>query len=392
MDWQHWRKEFPGLARSTYLNSCSLGALSTRVRAAVLRHLDLWESDGASAWYGPWLAETVEARKAFAALIGAREDEVALFPNVSSALAVVQSGLVGPGPVPGPGQRARHPGPAPGRHDVVATDMDFPTQVHAFVADPRLRVSLAKGDGVRVDPAAVEALLSERTAALVTSHVLFASGQIQDVRRLCGAASRVGALSIVDAYQATGQVPTDVKQIGCDVLVTGGLKWLLGGTGIAYLYVRREARERLHPTIAGWFGHARQFDFDATTWERRDDARGLEMGTPALSSVFAGRAGLDIVREIGPERIRARSRELCDDLADRLRDRGFGLLSPMDGAERAGIVCVASPDPWGDVARLRTRGTIVDARPGRVRISPYFYNTPEENETFVDAFGHPGSP
>ena len=151
----------------------------------------------------------------------------------------------------------------------------------------------------RLSPAEIEGLLSERTAALVTSHVLFTSGAVQDVARLSSAARRAGAVSIVDAYQGTGQLPTDVRSIGCDVLLTGGLKWLLGGTGICYAYVSRGAQARLTPTIAGWFGDADQFAFDGTRFRPRDDARRYELGTPPLPSVFAGSAGLERVHGRG---------------------------------------------------------------------------------------------
>lgn len=364
-DWEAWRPEFPTLAKVTYLNSCSLGCLSRRVRAAVDAHLDLWEARGASAWYGPWVAETEAARQSFAALVNAREDEVALFPNVSTFLAVVASAL-----------------PVDERDEVLAADMDFPTLVHAFQARPGVTVRLAKGDGVRVAPEAVEAMLSPRTGLLATSHVLFSSGAVQDVARLARAARAAGALSLVDAYQATGQLPTDVKAIGCDMLVTGGLKWLLGGTGVVFAYVSRAAQERLRPTLAGWFGHARQFDFDPA-FARRDDARGWELGTPGVAAVYAGRAGLDLVREIGAARIRARQVELGRDLVERLVDAGFALGCPTGDEERAGIVTVRATDPRAVVARLAEGGVIVDARPGVVRLSPYFYNTPAENEAAV---------
>ncbi|MGH2667893.1 MAG: aminotransferase class V-fold PLP-dependent enzyme, partial [bacterium] len=342
MDLSSYRAEFPILARKTYLNSCSLGALSTRVRAAIVRHLDLWDDQGASAWYGPWLQELEDLRAKFAALVGARPDEVALFPNVSTALSVVASGL-----------------PFAERPEVVTTTMDFPTVGHQFLVKRGVAVQHAKSaDGVRVPAGAVEELLTERTAALATAHVLYTSGAIQDVRRLAAAARRAGALSIIDAYQGTGQLPTDVRELGCDVLLAGGLKWLLGGTGICYAYVSRRAQEHLSPGIAGWFGDADQFAFDVTRFRPRGDARRYELGTPPLPSIFAGSAGLDIVREVGVQRIRQRQTELTDDLVERFLDAGFPLLTPAEPRERAGIVCVDVPDLAAVVAALAARGIV----------------------------------
>lgn len=369
MDWAAYRDEFPILQQRTYLNSCSLGALSGRVRSAINRHLDLWDRQGAKAWYGPWMEELAETRQRVADLIGAREDEVAIMPNISTALSVVGSGL-----------------DLEARSKLVSSEMDFPTDTYQFHANPEVDVDIVKSpDGVTVPPEAIEARLDEDTAALVTSHVLFTSGYIQEVDRLCRAAEDAGALSIIDAYQATGQLPTDVRSMGCDVLITGGLKWLLGGTGIAYLYVSRAAQERLAPTLAGWFGDEEQFAFDTTRFRPRPDARRYELGTPALPSVHAGNAGLEIVQEIGPKALRDRQTELVDDLYDRFEDRGFRLATPADPDQRAGILMVELPDPQDTVDKLADRGIIVDSRPGRLRISPYFYNTLEETAEIADA-------
>lgn len=369
MDWEAWRDEFPILSRSTYLNSCSLGALSRRVRARIEHHLDLWDERGASAWYGPWLEELDRVRHRFARLIGATTDEVAVLPNVSTALSVVASGV----------DHSERP-------DVVLSNLDFPTLGHQWHARRNVRVLLAESsDGVSVPPDAFAEHLSERTGVLATSHVYYTSGAIQDIAALSRMAREAGALSVVDAYQATGQVPTDVGALGCDVLVAGGLKWLLGGTGIAYLYVSRKAQARLVPELAGWFGDAAQFDFDVTRYKPRDDARRFELGTPALPSVHAGAEGLALVAELGVEAIRRRQTELVTDLVDRFVDAGFSLRTPVEPERRAGIVLVALEDPPAVVGALAGEGIIVDSRPGRLRVSPYFYNTPEENERVVAA-------
>lgn len=366
MDWSALRSEFPTLSRKTYLNTCSLGALSRDARGAVNRFLDLWEEYGASAWYRIWLGETQATRERFARLIHASPEEVAILPNVSSALAVLASA-------------------EPRGGNVVSAAMDFPTIPYQWQAKPGYEVRLAKSpDGIRTPLDAYRPLVDRETRWVATSHVFYSSGAIQDAKALARLAHENGARFLLDAYQGTGQLPTDVKALGVDAYVTGGLKWLMGGPGICYLYVRKELHDTLHPTVTGWFAHADQFAFDTSAFKPRPDARQYEMGTPAVASVYAGGAGLDVVLRVGSDAIRRRTQELVTDLYERLSDAGYDLATPEDPEQRAGIVMVRTPDPSAAVKALASEGIIVDYRPGRVRVSPYFYNLPEEHERFVD--------
>ncbi len=373
MDWTAWRDEFPIFRRTRYLNTCSLGALSQRVRAAQNRFLDEWEEHGATAWYSTWMGELDSLRERFARVIGADKEEVALAPSVSVALSSVASAL----------DYAARP-------RVVFSELDFPTVAYQWaVKGGAERVIVPSPDGVSVPPEAYEAAVNDRTAAVATSHVFYTSGAIQDLRRIATTAHRHGALAIIDAYQATGQLPTDVHAADVDVLISGGLKWLLGGTGIALMYVRRERLRELRPTIAGWFGNRWQFDFDPRRFEFWDDARRFELGTTANAAVYACRAGIDLVLEIGIERIRARTTELVNDLVDRLSDAGWDVRTPRDPAARAGIVMIPMKEPGTVVHALADRGILVDYRHDRLRVSPYFYNTPEDNAALVDALVSP---
>ena len=369
MDWIAWRDEFPIFRSKRYMNTCSLGPLSCRVRGAQERFLDEWESDGAAAWYDRWLDALDGLRDRFARVIGARKEEVALAPSVSVALSSLASSL-----------------DYVARPRVVYSELDFPTVAYQWAVKPEVeRVVVPSADGVTVDPAAYEAAIDDRTAAVVTSHVFYTSGAIQDVGRIAKAAHREGALSIIDAYQATGQLPTNVHASDVDVLISGGLKWLLGGTGIALLYVRKELAETLRPRITGWFGNAHQFAFDPRTFEFWPDARRFELGTTANAAVYACSAGIDLVLEIGPERLRRRTSELSQDYAERMTDAGFELRSPERAEDRAGIVMARMADPAAAMKALSTRGIVVDYRHDRLRASPYFYNTPEDNAAVVEA-------
>jgi selenocysteine lyase/cysteine desulfurase len=367
--WAAYRAEFPIFERATYINTCSLGALGARVRAAVGRFLDLWEGWGASAWYGPWWEELDALRASVAGVIGAAPDEVALAPSITGALTAVASCF-----------------DYSVRPRVIVSDIDFPTVPYQWLARRGVEVVYAASpDGLSVPVETFERLIDERTQLVVASHVYFQSGEIQDVAALARLAHARGALLLVDAYQSVGQLPVDVGQIGADFLVTGGLKWLLGGPGIAYMYVRRDLHRVLAPSIVGWFAHRRQFAFDTRQFEHADDARRFQAGTPSVAAIYAARAGLEYVHEIGPARLRARQVELLTDLAGGLRE--IGVAPRMRGAVRdlAGILTVPVPDPAAAVSALRGERVIVDARPGVIRLSPYFYNNVEDFERTLAA-------
>ncbi|MDR7483411.1 MAG: aminotransferase class V-fold PLP-dependent enzyme [Armatimonadota bacterium] len=370
-DWGRWRQEFPIFRRAVYFNTCSLGALSVRVEAAVRRFLDLWHAHGAAAWYGPWWERLAALRAKCARVIGAAPEEVALFPSITAALTAVASAVWDP-------RRPR----------VVVSRLDFPTTVYQWLArEPTGLAPSVVGDpdAVTTPVEAYAAAADVRTSLIVASHVYYTSGYVQDVAALADLAHRRGALCLIDAYQATGQLPTDVRALGVDFLVTGGLKWLLGGPGFAFLYVRRELHEHLHPSAVGWFAHRDQFAFRTDRFEPAADARRFEGGTPALAAAYAADAGLEIVLEIGATQLRRRQLELVADLVDRLRAAGLTPRVPIALDGHAGIVTVPVPDPPGVVTGLRARGIVVDARPGLVRLSPYFYNTPDDSQQVVAA-------
>jgi len=369
VDWSAWRDEFPTFRTTTYLNTCSLAPLAARVRAAQEQFLDQWEALGASAWYELWVGALEALRGKVARVLGARSEEVALAPSVSVALSAVASAL----------DYAERP-------RIVLSDLEFPTLSYQWAVKPTAeRVFVPSDDGIRVSIDRFESATDDRTALVATSHVYYTSGAVQDIGAIAKTAHRQGALALIDAYQGTGQLPTDVRAADIDVLVTGGLKWLLGGTGIAFLYVRNSLAQELRPTIAGWFGNARMFDFDPKVFEFHEGARRFELGTTANAAVYAANAGLDIVLEIGVDRLRERTSELVTDVCDRLSDAGYSLKTPTAPVDRAGIVAIQMRDPPKAVKALASRKFVVDYRHDRLRVSPYFYNSTEDNERFVQA-------
>ena len=386
-----YRAEFPLLDASVYLNTCSLGARSERSRRRLERFLTDWDQLGARAWYRRWLGELDELRGDFGAIVGVPGHDISLAPNVSSALAVVASAL---DPVHR-GDRAtldrlRAAGVAAGgapRTRVVTTALDFPTIGHQWLARAPLGVELVvvpSADGLTVAPGDLAEAIDERTALVAIGHVFFTTGAMTDTRALARLCHERGALLLVDAYQATGIIPTDLSKGEVDLYVSGTLKWLFGGPGTAFLRVRPELREALVPTTTGWFSSARQFAFAVDELELAADGRRYELGTPSIPSAAIARGGTELVREIGVERLGERTRDLGDLLIALADEAGLPVRGIRDPAQRGGIVAIAVADPKPVVDALAGEGIVVDYRPGVVRCSPAFYNTQAEVRLLVE--------
>lgn len=369
VNWSDWRTEFPILARKTYLNSCSLGALSQRALSRVATFHEQWHDYGAAAWYELWMGTIAELRARVATMLNATPPEIALTASTSVALSSIASAV-------DYGERPK----------VVMAELDFPTLGYQWLVRPDVEVvRVPSDDGTTIDPQRFADVVDDRTAFLATSHVFFTTGAIQHLRRLADIAHRRGALFLVDAYQSGGQVPIDVRSADVDVLTTGPLKWLLGGPGLTYLYVREALIRQLTPTMAGWFGARDQFSFDIAHFQFHDDARRFELGTPALPTIHAALGGQEIIDEIGVGRIRQRNAQLTEQLIDAAHARGFRVRCAPRREDRSAIVMVAHSDPAEAVAGLAASDIIVDWRPGYVRISPHFYNTESEIDLVVDA-------
>jgi kynureninase len=372
-----YRSEFPIFRDTVYLNTCSLGALGERTRRRVAAFLELWQTRGAAAWYDVWWAALDELRHRYARLVGAASEEIALAPSSSVAFAAVAETL----------DYTRRP-------KVVVTALDFPTVAYQWLAKRPRGVELVvveSPDQVSVPVEAIARAIDDRTALVATSHVYFTSGAVQDIRAVAAAAHAKGALCLVDAYQSVGQVPLDVRAAGVDCCTAGGLKWLLGGPGIVFLYVRAELVRRLVPGIAGWFGHKHQFAFEPRTLEPHDDARRFELGTPALAAVYAQLGGLDYIEEIGVPAIRAVTAALTEDLIARARARGLRPKVAARAEDRSAIVMLPAADPAAAVRHLAAAGIVADARPGHVRFSPFFYNVQDDHVTALERLVTPAS-
>ena len=360
-----YRGEFPIFRDSVYLNTCSLGALGERSRRKVAEFLDIWQSRGAAAWYDVWWEALTDLRARYGRVVNAAPGEIALAPSISVALSAIAESV----------DYRRRP-------KVVITSLDFPTVAYQWLAKARAGVELViveSPDRVSVPVDAIARAVDDRTALVVTSHVYFTSGAIQDIKRVAAAAHEHGALCLIDAYQSVGQIPVDVRDAGVDALVAGGLKWLLGGPGIVFLYLREAVARRLEPAISGWFGQRDQFAFDPRTLTFHDDTRRFELGTPSLAAVYAQLGGLEYIEEIGISAIREATTALTEDLIARARAAGFHPKIAAEPQQRSAIVMIPMPDPAGSVRHLAAGGIIADSRPGHVRLSPFFYNSQDDN-------------
>jgi selenocysteine lyase/cysteine desulfurase len=272
-----------------------------------------------------------------------------------------------------------------GRNRVVCSELDFPTLAYQWAAKPDIEVVvLPSPDGIGMDPGQFADAVDERTLFLATSHVFFTTGFVQDIGGLASIAHNAGAYCLIDGYHGAGQISFSVTDTGVDFYTAGPLKWLCGGPGLSYLYVRPSLITQLLPRITGWFGARNAFDFDIRDFQPHDDARRFEMGTPALPTVHTALGGQEIIDEVGMETIVARNRELTDFLLAECHNAGFRLTVAADPEHRSAIVMIQHPDPPGAVAHLAEAGIIVDHRPGHVRVSPHFYNTEDELRFFLE--------
>ena len=363
-----WRGEFPILDRTTYLISNSLGAMPRGVYDEMRAYADAWAERGVRAWEEGWWEMAVDVGDKIAPLIGAKAGEISLHQNVTLTQAVISSCFDFRGP----------------RNKVVMTDLEFPSIQYFYHELQRqgARVDLVPStDPVRIDLDKFLAAIDETTLLVPISLVLFRSAYIVDARAIIERAHRVGAHVILDAFQATGAIPVDVRALGADFAVGGVLKWLCGGPGVAYLYVREDLRAKLRPAVTGWLAHRRPFGFETGAIDPRDDSFRYLNGTPHIPALYACQPALDILNQAGIAAIRAKSIRMTTLLLQGAQSRGWRINTPENSAERAGTVSIDCPHAYEVCRELLAREILVDYRPkAGVRLSPHFYNREHECE------------
>jgi kynureninase len=264
------------------------------------------------------------------------------------------------------------------------TDLEFPSIQYFYHEQRRLgaRVELvASADPVRLNLEKFLAAIDESTLLVPISLVLFRSAHIVDAQAIIERAHRVGAHVILDLFQAAGTIPIDVRALGADFAVGGVLKWLCGGPGVGYLYVRENLRAKLRPALTGWIAHQRPFGFETGAIDAREDSFRYLNGTPHIPALYACQPGLDILNSVGIESIRAKSVRMTTRLMEGAKLRGWRVNTPENSIERAGTVSIDCPHAYEVCRELLAREILVDYRPkAGVRFSPHFYNREEECE------------
>jgi len=353
-----FRKQFPIFDQRIYLSSCSQGALSRPVEAAMQEFLESWHTHG-NPWE-IWVGRMEELRVEFARLINAETAEVAVTFSVSTALNSLASAL----------RYSERP-------KIVTSDFDFPTVGHIWLAQQRrgAQVAFAGANGNRLPLSAFEELVDEKTALVSTTQVCYKNGFKNNISALAELAHERGAHLLIDAYQAMGTQPMDVKALDLDILVTGALKYLLGSPGVAFMYMRKELIERFEPSDSGWFGQENVFAYDVHHLRYAASARRFETGSPPVPNVYASLAALRLLAGVGLDVIQEHVQALAGRFIEGALRRGLALLTPEKPADRGPLVMVRSTDAPKLVEALAREGILCSTRDGSLRVSLHYYNT-----------------
>jgi kynureninase len=363
MELSAYRDRFPILRDTTYLINHSLGAMPAAVEERLAEFARMWRERGIRAWSEGWWEMPMTVGDQIGRIIGAPAGSTVMHQSVAIAEAIVLSCFR---PVD------------PARNRVVYEEGNFPSVRYLYQAQPDLEVVVVPDDQAIVDA------IDERTMLVPITHVLFKTAEIQDVAAVVARAHEVGAHVILDAYQSVGIVPLDVTELNVDFATGGSVKWLCGGPGNGWLYVRPDLAATLEPTFIGWQAHARPFAFEPEL-EYADGAARFLTGTPNVPALYAATAGYDLIEEIGVDRIRENSVRQTQLLIDLLHEAGFDVGSPCDPARRGGTVTVRTPQFEAVHKELAERQILCDFRPDAgLRLGPHFYNTDDELRYTVD--------
>lgn len=366
-----YRDRFPILERTTYLISNSLGAMPRGVHDEVGTFASTWEERGVRAWSEGWWEMPVETGDLLAPVLGVAPGNISLHQNVSLAAAIFFSCFDYP----------------PERNKIVYTELNFPSVMYVAEGE-RARgakiVTVPSDDGIGVPVERLLEAIDEHTRLVPISHTYFKSAYVQDAAAVAHRCREVGAVLLLDTYQSAGTVPVYLEEWGVDAAVGGSVKWLCGGPGITYLWVRPELARTLEPRVTGWQADEEPFSFRSGAIRYTDGPWRFLTGTPNIPALYACRPGYRIVSEIGVERIRERSLALTARLMVAAEDAGFEVRTPRDPKHRGGTVSVWHPDAERLSQELIARDILCDFRPGAgIRLSPHFYNTEEECDRAV---------
>ena len=367
-----WRNEFPILDKAVYLISHSLGAMPKATYDQLHEYADQWATRGVRAWAEGWWDMPVTLGDELAPIIGADPGTIVMHQNVSVCQSLILSCIE----------------PTPKRNKIVYSELNFPSVMYVYEAharDGKLKIEIVKSDdGITVPLERMLGAIDETTLLVPFSHVLFKSAFLQNAKAIIDRAHEVGAMTVLDTYQSAGTVPFSVKELNTDFATGGSVKWLCGGPGAGYLYVRPDLQSKLEPKTTGWMAHEAPFAFDTQLRYASNISRFLH-GSPAIPALYAARSGYRIINEIGVDRIREKSVRQTKYLIKLAQEAGFEVTSPKNEAQRGGTVTIAHEHAAAMAKELIRREFIIDYRPGAgVRISPHFYTKDEELELVIE--------
>ena len=360
-----YRPRFPALEECVHFISHSLGCVPAKAKDDLAEYFELWRTKSITAW-SDWLPEVDRAAERIAKIISATPGTVIMQHNVSQIMATLASCFEY----------------APARNKVVYEALQFPTVSYVWQAEARRGatcVLVESKDGMTIDTDAMCDAIDEHTLLVPISHVVFSSAYIQDVKKIVAKAQSVGAHVILDCYQSIGTVPLDVVELGVSFACGGSVKYLCGGPGAAWLYVRKDLIEQFSPRVTGWFGNEAPFAFTMPAQSYAEGIWRYMGGTPAIAALYQSRAGQATIAEIGVRKIREKSLVMTQACIDWVDELGMALRSPRQAELRGGSV-VFDFVGSADVCReLNRRKFFCDHRPGAgLRIAPHFYTKREE--------------
>lgn len=373
-----YRKDFPILETSCYMISNSLGAMPREVESELMRYTHEWQTEGVESWRS-WFPMVDTVSDLFGKIIGADGGDVTLIHNLTIGSALIASSLDFSGK----------------RNKIIFTELHFPTISYIWHGWQQYgaRVHLVgSDDGIHVDAQKICDAIDEETLIVPISHVYFRSGGLQDIKTIIDHAHSKGALVMVDSYQAAGVVPIDVKALDVDILASGALKWLCGGPGAAFMYVRRDLQDRFRPAIRGWLGDKEPFEFVMPDVHFAKGMHRFLTSSIQVPCLYTAVPALKMIGEIGVERIREKSLVMTQRIIDKCDEYGFKVNSPREAHKRGGAITV---DPngvrQGELTtkeindELIRRRFITDYRPPTgIRIAPHFYNTLDEVDAVME--------
>jgi kynureninase len=368
-----WRREFPILESSVYMISHSLGAMPRGVYKKLQEYADMWATRGIRAWAEGWWEMPITVGDKVGKIIGAGPGEVAMHQNVSICQSLILSCFE----------------LEPPRNKIVYSTLNFPSVMYVYEAharNGRARIQMVESeDGITVPLEKMLEAIDEETLLVPISHVLFKSSYVQNARAIIEKAHEVGAYVILDVYQSAGTVPFNVKDLNVDFVVGGSVKWLCGGPGAGYLYVRPDLRDRLEPKTTGWQAHEEPFSFEVGPIRYAPNSFRFLHGSPHIPALYSAQAGYDIINEIGVDRIRAKSTRQTTRLIDLALEQGWRVPTPRNPEDRGGCIIIDVPNAAAVTKELIRREILVDYRPNAgIRVAPHFYTKDEELEITIN--------